>query len=75
MWVVTCSVACLCGRLSPPAGAAEEEVRPVERSVEARSEDPAFSGMIRCLYLATSYLASGEQLIGRRESTYRMHSL
>ena len=47
-------------RLSPPTAAADDDVRPVERSVEARSEDPAFSGMIRCLYLATSYLASGE---------------
>ncbi|XP_043243903.1 lethal(2) giant larvae protein homolog 1-like isoform X3 [Amphibalanus amphitrite] len=46
--------------LSPPVTVSDDDVRPVERSVEARSEDPAFSGMIRCLYLATSYLASGQ---------------
>ncbi|XP_037094140.1 lethal(2) giant larvae protein homolog 1-like [Pollicipes pollicipes] len=45
---------------APPGAASEDDVRPVERSVEARSEDPAFSGMIRCLYLATSYLAHGQ---------------
>ncbi|XP_013142999.1 PREDICTED: lethal(2) giant larvae protein, partial [Papilio polytes] len=33
-----------------------EEVKPIERAVEARSNDDAFGSMVRCLYFARTFL-------------------
>ncbi|XP_026317758.1 protein lethal(2) giant larvae [Hyposmocoma kahamanoa] len=40
------------------AAEADTEIKPVERAVEARSNDDAFGSMVRCLYFARTFLVS-----------------
>nr|CAG4651568.1 EOG090X00I4 [Triops cancriformis] len=45
---------------SPSGATTAAEARPIERQIEARSADDAMGSMVRCLYMAKTYLVNAQ---------------
>lgn len=56
-------------RNNPGAPAPATETRPVERQIEARSQDDGMGSMVRCLTFAQTFITNS------KFSIHRLHSL